>query len=160
MTRIYGVEVRFGTATFEVDPPSEDEMRRRYDAQIAGGFPYLVAEDASGQVVGFAAGGPHRPRHGYRFTVEDSVYVAAAARGTGVGSALLGALVTECEQRGFRKMIGVIGDAANVGSIRLHERAGFTRAGVLKGAGWKLGRWLDVVLVERPLGDGTSTPAR
>jgi L-amino acid N-acyltransferase YncA len=153
ITGIYAEAVRHGTASFEIDPPDSDEMLRRYRALASGGFPYLVAEGA-GAVVGFAYAGPYRMRPAYRWTVEDSVYVAAPAQRRGVGRALLAALIAESEVKGFRQMIAVIGDSAQAPSMALHRAAGFRSVGTLESVGFKFGRWLDSVLMQRALGPG------
>jgi phosphinothricin acetyltransferase len=158
ITAIYSEQVRFGTATFELDPPSEAEMQRRFETILGAGYPYFVAE-RGGAVLGYAYAGVYRPRPAYRFTVEDSVYIAEEARGTGVGTALMRTLVAETEARGFRQMIAVIGDSANQASIRLHARAGFIMVGNFAAVGWKFGRWLDSVLMQRALGPGAGSPA-
>ncbi len=155
---IYGDAVLHGNASFELDPPDAAEVGRRRDALLAAGFPYLVAEDAAGRVVGYSHAGTYRPRPGYRFTVENSVYVAPDRQGQGIGRALLPPLIARCEQAGFRLMVAVIGDSANLASIRLHEGCGFRHAGLLPAIGWKHGRWLDSVLMVRPLGRGASEP--
>ena len=158
---VYGHWVRHGAASFELDAPDDAEMARRRDAILEGGYPYLVAEDpAAGRVLGYAYAGAYRTRPAYRFAVEDSIYVAPDAGRRGVGRALLGALIARCEAAGFRQMIAVIGDSGNAGSIRLHEGCGFSHAGVLPAIGWKHGRWVDSVLMTRPLGDGARTPPR
>jgi phosphinothricin acetyltransferase len=128
-------------------------MRRRMVTVIGDGYPWLVACDQGG-VAGFAYAGPYRPRPAYRYTVEDSVYLAPRAQRRGIGSALLESLIERCRARGHRQMIAVIGDAGNAGSIALHARAGFTDAGRLTRVGWKFDRWLDVVLMQRALGEG------
>ena len=156
ITAIYAPEVRHGFASFELDPPDEAEMARRRAEVLSRGLPWLVAE-ANGTVVGYAYAGPLHPRPGYRFAVEDSVYVDPASRGRGVGGALLRALVGECEAWGARRMVALIGDSTNAASIALHARAGFRIAGCLPGVGWKLGRWLDVVHMQRALGEGETT---
>lgn len=155
LTAIYADAVAHGTATFDVDPPREADLARRL-AELDG-FPYLVAERA-GAVVGYAYAAPFRLRRAYASTVEDSVYIAREARGTGVGRRLLGALIQACEQQDHRAMVALIGDAASTASIALHTACGFTRAGVLTGVGYKHGRWLDVVLMERRLGPGPDLP--
>jgi phosphinothricin acetyltransferase len=132
-------------------------MGKRRAALIAGGYPYLVAQ-RDGTVLGYAYAGPYRSRPAYRFTVEDSVYVAPAAQGRGVGRALLAALIAAAEARGFRLMIAVIGDKASLGSVRLHESAGFQHVGLFEPVGYKHGRWLATVLMQRVLGDGAATP--
>ena len=159
VTAIYRPAVLHGTASFELEPPDEAEMARRRRALLEGGYPYLVAE-RDGAVVGYAYAGAYRPRPAYRFTVEDSIYVAPDRQGSGVGRALLVALIEACEALGFRQMVAVIGDSASQGSIRLHESLGFRPVGVLEAIGFKHGRWLDTVLMQRPLGHGASTPPR
>lgn len=156
ITAIYADAVRTGTATFELEPPDRAEMARRFTALIDGGFPYLVAE-AAGRLAGYAYAGPYRARPAYRYTVEDSVYLARAAQGQGIGAALLGALVAEAAARQFRQMIAVIGDSANLASVRTHAHAGFTLIGTHPAVGFKFGRWLDTVMMQRPLGDGAAT---
>ncbi|HET9902593.1 MAG TPA: GNAT family N-acetyltransferase [Xanthobacteraceae bacterium] len=158
ITRIYAHAVRYGTASFEIDPPDEAEMARRQQALLAGGFPYLVAE-GGGEVVGYAYAGPYRPRRAYRFSLEDSIYVAPEVQRRGVGRALLGELVAVAAARHFRQMIAVIGDSsAQEPSIALHRAAGFRMVGTIEAVGYKFGRWLDTVIMQRPLGDGDSTP--
>jgi L-amino acid N-acyltransferase YncA len=158
ITRIYAHAVEQGTASFELEPPSEAEMERRIKALIDSGFPYLVA-DLDGALSGYAYAGPYRARPGYRFTVEDSVYIAAEAQGRGVGHALLQALIEAAEARGYRQMIAVIGDSEQTASVRLHATLGFAFIGTFSNVGFKFGRWLDTVLMQRPLGPGsTATP--
>ncbi|GLS17691.1 N-acetyltransferase [Labrys miyagiensis] len=154
---IYREAVRHGTASFELDPPDDEEMARRADILLTGGFPYFVAR-RGGHLLGYAYAGPYRPRPAYRFTLEDSVYVDPAAHGQGIGSLLLARLIAESERLGFRQMIAVIGDSANQGSIALHRRLGFCLTGVFESVGWKHGRWLDSVLMQRELGRGASEP--
>ncbi|RME18023.1 MAG: N-acetyltransferase family protein [Alphaproteobacteria bacterium] len=154
---IYADAVLNGTASFETAPPDLAEMTRRWRALREGGFPYLVAVDEE-TVLGYAYAGPYRPRRAYRATVENSVYVAATARGLGVGRALLADLVAAATQRGFRQMIAVIGDSANAASIALHRGAGFAHVGTFRAVGWKHGRWLDSVLMQRALGAGDAEP--
>jgi L-amino acid N-acyltransferase YncA len=158
VTTIYAHHVRTGTATFEIDPPDTGEMERRWREITAQGLPYLVAV-ADGKVLGYAYAGPYRPRPAYRFTLEDSIYVHADARGRGIGRALLARLIDDAERAGARQMIAVIGDANNDPSIRLHAALGFDRVGLLSSVGNKFGRWLDVVLMQRGLGAGASAPA-
>ena len=157
LTAIYADAVNHGTASFELEPPTEGEMRRRRAALIEGGYPYLVAE-RGGIVVGYAYAGAYRTRPAYRSTVEDSVYVAQPAQGQGVGRTLLSALIEAAEARDFRLMVAVIGDKASIASIRLHEAAGFRPVGVLDPVGYKHGRWLATVLMQRVLGRGAATP--
>jgi L-amino acid N-acyltransferase YncA len=157
ITAIYAEAVLNGTASFELEPPSEEEMSQRRKTLIEGGYPYVVAE-RDGAVLGYAYAGPYRSRPAYRFTVEDSVYVAPAVQGQGIGRTLLAALIEAAEARGFRLMIAVIGDKASLGSIRLHEAAGFQHVGLFEPVGYKHGRWLATVLMQRVLGDGAATP--
>ena len=158
ITALYGDHVRAGTASFELDPPDETEMIRRWNDVVTRGLPYLVAVRGD-ETVGYAYAAPYRVRPAYRFTVEDSIYVRADCAGQGIGRRLLDALVAACEHVDMRQMIAVIGDSANTPSIRLHAAAGFTRAGLLASVGWKFERWLDVVLMQRTLGTGASLPA-
>jgi len=155
ITRIYDHAVRHGTASFEIEPPNEREMARRYEALQADGYPYLAAE-LEGDVIGYAYAGPYRARPAYRWSVEDSVYVAPMAQRRGIDRALLERLITEAEIGGFRQMIAVIGDSANVGSVELHRAAGFRMVGTFDNVGFKFGRWLDSVLMQRPLGTGAT----
>lgn len=154
---IYAEAVVHGTATWEYDPPDLAEMARRHDALVAAGYPYLVAE-ADGALAGYAYAGSYRPRAAYRHTVENSIYVAPALKGRGVGRALLAALIDDCAARGFRQMVAVIGDSANAASIGLHAALGFAMIGTAPAVGWKHGRWLDQVLMQRALGDGAASP--
>jgi phosphinothricin acetyltransferase len=156
ITGIYDEAVRFGTASFEIEPPDENEMRRRCEALRAGGFPVLVAEvDAA--VAGYAYAAPHRARPAYRWSVEDSIYVARQSQRRGLGRALLDRLIIEAQAGGLRQMIAVIGDSANTASIELHRTAGFRLVGTFENVGFKFGRWLDSVLMQRPLGEGAAT---
>nr|BAI77990.1 phosphinothricin N-acetyltransferase [Pseudomonas cichorii] len=155
---IYAEHVLEGISSFELEPPSLEEMLRRRAEVLAKGLPYRVAERL-GEVVGYGYVTPYRPRPGYRFTVEDSVYVRSGMGGLGIGQALLAELVEHCVQGGWRQMIAVIGNSENTASIRLHERLGFHRVGVFESVGFKHGRWVDTVLMQRALGDGSlSTP--
>ena len=156
ITAIYAHHVLHGTGTFETEPPSETDMAARRADVLGKGLPYLVAEQ-DGQVLGFAYCNWFKPRPAYRFSAEDSIYVAEAARGLGVGRLLLDALCTAAEAAGVRKLLAVIGDSANAGSIRVHQAAGFTHIGVMRSVGWKFGAWRDVVLMEKPLGAGDTT---
>jgi phosphinothricin acetyltransferase len=158
ITRIYADAVLHGTATFELDPPDEAEMGHRFARLAAGGFPCLVAE-AAGAVAGYAYAGPYRDRPAYRFTVEDSVYIAPQAQRRGIGRALLERLILESDQRGFRQMVAVIGDSRQAGSIALHAATGFRLIGTFEAVGFKFDQWLDTVLMQRPLGAGAATPA-
>jgi L-amino acid N-acyltransferase YncA len=155
---IYGYWVRTGLASFELEPPTSEEMRVRRESVLQAGFPYLVVRGEQSRVIGFAYCHFYRPRPAYRYACEDSIYVAPDAVGAGVGSALLRALIGRCESLGYRLMIAVIGDSANHASIRLHLKLGFERAGLLPAVGWKHSRWVDSVLLTRPLGQGSRTP--
>ncbi|MBL8353103.1 MAG: N-acetyltransferase [Burkholderiaceae bacterium] len=158
ITAIYAEAVLNGTGTFELDPPDTAEMTRRRHDVLANGLPWLVAE-RRGRLLGYAYANTFRPRKAYRFCLEDSIYLHPDARGQGVGRLLLTELVGRCEAAGARQMLAVIGDAANAGSIGVHAALGFEHTGVLKASGWKFGRWLDVVLMQRSLGVGASQPA-
>jgi len=157
ITAIYAVEVTDFVNTYEYDVPDAAEMAQRRRNLLGAGYPYLVAE-LDGRVVGYAYAGSYRARIAYRWTVENSVYVAAEAQGKGVGAALMQRLIDECEARGYRQMVAVIGEPSNVASIRLHERFGFELVGVFKGLGRKHGRWLDTVQMQRAIGTGNGQP--
>ncbi|WP_240655240.1 GNAT family N-acetyltransferase [Rhodovarius crocodyli] len=157
ITAIYGHWVAHGLASFELEPPDGEEMARRRDAVLAGGYPYLVAED-EGRLLGYAYAGPYRTRPGYRFTVENSIYVSPDAHRGGVARALLARLIEECTARGFRLMVAVIGDSGNAASIGLHRSQGFSMVGTIPAIGWKHGRWVDSVLMSLPLGEGAESP--
>lgn len=156
ITAIYEQAVLQGTATFELIPPDLAEMTRRFAVLMDGGFPYFVAA-LGGRVVGYAYAGAYRPRPAYRFTVENSVYLEPAIHRRGIGLQLLQRLITESEARGYRQMIAVIGDSANAGSIGVHARTGFQMVGTHPNVGFKFGRWLDTVMMQRALGEGAST---
>jgi phosphinothricin acetyltransferase len=151
LTAIYAVEVNDGTASFELVPPDETEMRRRFQAIRQAGLPYLVAVDVTGHVLGYAYAGPYRPRPAYDATVENSVYVAAEARGHGIGRMLLADLIDRCRLAGKREMVAIIGDTGNQGSIGLHQALGFRHVGTLRQVGRKHGRWIDTVLMQLAL---------
>ena len=158
ITAIYAHHVLHGTGTFEIDPPSCQDLAQRRADVLARGLPYLVAEDA-GRIVGFAYCNWFKPRPAYRYSAEDSIYVADEARGQGLGRLLLDALAAQAQAAGVRKLLAVIGDSANAGSIAVHRAAGFTDVGVMRSVGWKFGAWRDIVLMEKPLGAGdTSAP--
>ena len=157
ITAIYRHHVLHGTGTFEIDPPTEADMAARRADVLSKGLPYLVAEE-NGQVLGFAYCNWFKPRPAYRFSAEDSIYVAPGLHGKGLGRALLMALCEQAEAAGVRKMLAVIGDSANAGSIGVHSALGFTHTGTVRSCGWKFERWLDVVLMEKPLGAGDSSP--
>ena len=154
---IYAREVAEGSASWELEPPDATAMRERFRAVLDGGYPYLVATQGT-RIIGFAYAGPYRPRPGYRYAVEDSVYVAADARGHGIGGSLLAALIDACAERGYRQMVAVIGGSDQMGSIRVHAANGFVEVGRLPALGRKFDRWLDSVLMQRALGDGSATP--
>lgn len=156
ITAIYGHHVLHGTGTFELESPDEAEMARRREDVVGKGLPWLVAEDDEG-VLGYAYANHFRPRRAYRFCLEDSIYIAPRAQGRGVGRVLLAELMARCEALGARQMLAVIGDSANAGSIGLHRALGFQDTGLLKASGWKFGRWLDVVLMQKALGPGDAT---
>ncbi|HEY8509081.1 MAG TPA: GNAT family N-acetyltransferase [Steroidobacteraceae bacterium] len=147
---IYAHHVLHGFGTFEEEPPTVEEMLRRFNAIRASNFPYLVAQ-IDGRVVGYAYAGPFRTRAAYRFTCEDSVYIAPDAQRRGVGLALMTELIARCEQRGMLQMLAVIGDSDNAGSIGLHRKLGFDHVGLLSNVGFKFGRWVDVVLMQKAL---------
>src|ERR1700675_2070371 len=156
ITEIYDHAVRYGTATFELIPPDLTEMTRRFEILMDGGFPYLVAA-VEGRVIGYAYAGPYRSRPAYRFTVENSVYLQPAIHRRGIGLQLMQRLITECEARGYRQMIAVIGDSANAGSIGVHSKTGFQMIRTHPDVGLKFGRWLDTVMMQRALGEGATT---
>ena len=153
---IYGHHVLHGLASFEETPPEPGEMGRRRGDIVSRGLPYLVAE-RGGRVVGYCYAGPFRPRVGYRYTLEDSIYVDPAEVGRGIGRALLQPLLGRCEELGYRQMVAVIGGRETVASIRLHAALGFTHVGVFTGIGFKFGRWVDTVLMQKALGPGSAT---
>lgn len=155
---IYGQAVLQGTGTFETEVPTVEEMVRRRAEVLNRNLPWLVAE-RGGEVLGYAYANYFRPRLAYRFCVEDSIYLAPTAHGQGIGRLLLAELIARSEAAGARQMLAVIGDAANTGSVGVHTALGFEHTGVLKSAGWKFGRWLDVVLMQRTLGLGDSIAA-
>jgi L-amino acid N-acyltransferase YncA len=157
ITQIYAQAVLHGTGTFELEPPDAAEMARRRADVLGKNLPWLVAE-REGQVLGYAYASHFRPRLAYRFCLEDSIYLAPDAQGQGVGRALLAELIAQCEARGARQMLAVIGDSANAASVGLHRACGFEPCGQFNAAGWKFDRWLDVVLMQRSLGLGSSTP--
>ena len=156
ITRIYAQSVSTGTASFELEPPDEAEMARRMQALFDGGYPYIVAE-IGGAIAGYAYAGSYRPRPAYRFSVEDSIYVDPSAQRRGAGRLLLERLIEECERRGFRQMVAVIGDSAQTPSIKLHRALGFRMVGTVENVGYKFGRWLDSVNMQRALGPGATT---
>lgn len=155
--RIYSHHVTHGLGTFETETPALAEMQSRHAQITRAGFPYLVGTE-EGRIVGYAYANQFRPRAAYRYSVEDSIYVAPDATGRGYGRALLAALIERCAGLGLRQMIAVIGDSSNLGSIAVHRACGFVDAGLLKGVGRKFDRWVDVVLMQRCLGPGDSSP--
>jgi len=155
---IYAHHVLHGLASFEEEPPTVDEMKARHASVLARVLPYLVAESER-QILGYSYASPFRPRPGYRYTIEDSVYVREDAHGRGIGTALLGQLIPLCEAGPARQMLAIIGDSANTASIALHRRFGFEMIGTCKSVGFKLGHWVDTVYMQRALGQGnTSLP--
>ena len=156
ITAIYAHHVLHGTGTFETEPPTAGDMASRRADVLSKNLPYLVAEQ-EGELLGFAYCNWFKPRPAYRFSAEDSIYLADSARGQGLGARLLAALGQAAESVGVRKLIAVIGDSANAGSIGVHRAQGFSHVGVLKDCGWKFGEWRDVVLMEKVLGEGSST---
>ena len=160
ITAIYADHVLHGTGTFEIDAPVLADMTARRADVLSKGLPYLVAADSStGRILGFAYCTWFKPRPAYRFSAEDSVYIATDLHGKGLGRALLAELASQAEKIGVRKLIAVIGDSKNLGSIGVHRSVGFTDVGVLKSCGWKFDQWLDVVLMEKALGLGDTAPA-
>src|SRR5580704_6376244 len=157
ITAIYADAVKYGTASFELEPPDETEMARRQNELLAKRFPYLIAE-RSGVVAGFAYAGPYRDRRAYDWCVEDSIYIAPQFHRQGIGRLLLVRLIAESEALGFRQMLGVIGDSANTASIAVHAACGFRLIGNFQSIGFKHGRWLDTVLMQRGLGSGDRSP--
>ena len=157
LAEIYGHAVLHGFGTFETDPPGPDWMEAKRREVQGYGLPFHVAEDA-GRVLGYAYAGPFRPRPGYRYTVEDSVYVAPDAQGRGVGRAVLEKVLADCEALGLRQVVAVIGDSGNAGSIGLHLALGFEHSGVGRSFGHKLGRWVDIVWMQKALNGGDSCP--
>ncbi|MCB1479824.1 MAG: N-acetyltransferase family protein [Tepidamorphaceae bacterium] len=158
ITAIYADEVTSGTATFEVVAPDLEEMTARFDALRKDGFPYIVAV-SGGEVLGYAYAGPYHKRAAYRFTLEDSIYIAREARGMGVGRKLLQALIAACEDGGWRQMIAIISNSGTgAASIGLHKSLGFSDAGLLRDVGYKSGEWRDITLMQRTLGVGANEP--
>ena len=153
ITAIYRPAVLHGTATFEIEPPDEAEMLRRFEAITGSGYPYFVAE-VDGRIQGYAYVNAYRTRPAYRFTVEDSIYIAPDAQGKGIGRVLLQSLIEASTAKGYRLMVAVIGDSKTYGSIAVHRNAGFTFCGTIHSVGYKFGRWLDSVIMQLPIGDG------
>ncbi len=157
ITRIYGLAVTSGTASFELEAPDAAEMERRFNAVTSAGYPYLVGL-RGGVVLGYAYMGAYRPRPAYRWSVENSIYVAPEAHRSGVGRVLLASLIDAATTRGYRQMVAVIGDSGQSASIGLHRAMGFTFSGTVHSVGYKNGRWLDIVIMQRALGEGDTTP--
>ncbi len=157
ITAIYSHHVLQGTGTFETTPPTEQDMAARRADVLSKGLPYLVIETSDG-VLGFAYCNWFKPRPAYQFSAEDSIYLAPAAAGKGMGRLLLEELMAQAERAGVRKLIAVIGDSANLGSVGVHKACGFQPVGVLANCGWKFERWLDVVLMDRIIGLGSTKP--
>lgn len=157
ITGIYRQAVLHGTGTFELDPPDEDEITRRRADVLSKGLPWLVAQ-AGQDILGYAYANQFRPRPAYRYFLEDSIYLAPGAQGRGIGRLLLAELCARCTAQGARQMLAVIGDSANAASIGVHRACGFEHTGLLRSSGWKFGRWLDVVLMQRTLGPGQASP--
>jgi L-amino acid N-acyltransferase YncA len=153
---IYAYHVLHGLASFEEEPPPVEEMQRRFADVTGQGLPYLVAEE-KGEILGYGYCSLYRTRSAYRYTLEDSIYVKEGRQGKGIGKMILTELIARCEALQYRQMIAVIGDSANAGSIKLHASLGFVRAGVLRSSGFKFGRWVDSVTMQRPLGKGDGT---
>ena len=153
---LYSHNVTHGTASWELKPPDEAEMRRRMQSVLDGGYPYFVAE-IEGALVGYSYASSYRPRPGYRFTVENSIYVDARYQRLGIARKLLTTLIDACAQQGYRQMIAIIGDSENKASIELHRAVGFFPIGTMPGIGFKFGRWLDSVLMQKTLGEGSDT---
>ena len=153
---LYSLHVTHGTASWELTAPDEAEMRRRMQSVLDSGYPYFVAEVA-GELAGYSYASSYRPRPGYRFTVEDSIYVDARYQRRGIARKLLNTVIDACAEQGFRQMVAVIGDSENKASIELHRALGFSHVGMLPGIGFKFGRWLDSVMMQRTLGTGSSS---
>ncbi|AOS78209.1 MULTISPECIES: GNAT family N-acetyltransferase [Hydrogenophaga] len=159
ITRIYAHHVLHGTGTFETTPPTEAEMAQRRADALGKGLPWLVMEEG-GQVLGYAYGNWFKPRPAYRYSVEDSIYLAPEAAGKGLGRLLLAELLAVLQRAGIRKVMAVIGDSANAGSIGVHRALGFTPVGTVQACGWKFDRWLDIVIMEKPLGEAHHAPPK
>jgi len=157
--QIYAFHVLHGLATFEESPPTLDDHLARRSAILNAGLPFLIASMQQ-EIVGYTYATSYRPRPAYRYTIEDSVYVANGFQGRGIGAALLSALIQRCEAGSWRQMIAVIGDSGNIGSIALHKRFGFVHVGTLKDVGFKLGQWVDTVLMQRALAQGDAARPR
>ncbi|MEX3011738.1 N-acetyltransferase family protein [Hoeflea sp. TYP-13] len=156
ITGIYRESVENGISSYELTPPDLVEMKRRFASLTSRNYPYIVAEDENGQLLGYAYAGPYRERPAYRWTVEDSIYIDKDARGRGIGKALLIRLIERCEALGFRQMIAIIGGPEE-GSVALHRALGFDEIGTMHATGYKFGRWLDTVVMQLSLGEGSQT---
>ena len=159
ITAIYAHHVLHGTGTFETEAPSVTDMRTRRTDILSKNLPYLVAEQ-NGEIVGFAYGNWFKPRPAYRYSVEDSIYLAPDLHHQGLGRALLAELLTRCEAAGIRKVMAIVGDSANAGSIGVHRALGFTPVGTIEACGWKFGAWRDIVIMQKTLGPGRTEPPR
>ena len=157
MREIYAHHVLHGLASFEEAPPPLDELRRRFEDVRARGLPWLAA-DFGGELIGYGYCAPYRTRSAYRYSLEDSIYVRHGSEGRGVGSKLLAELIRGCEALGYRQLVAVIGDSANLASINLHAAFGFLRVGTLRSVGFKFGRWVDSIIMQKPLGPGDARP--
>jgi len=157
ITAIYGHHVLYGTGTFETTPPTEAEMTTRRADVLAKGLPYLVIEEDGGRVLGYAYCQWFKPRPAYRFSAEDSIYMHADAAGKGLGKLLLAELIRQAEAAGVRKLIAVIGDSNNAASVGIHKALGFEPAGTIRNCGWKFERWLDIVIMDKAIGEGAAT---
>lgn len=158
ITDIYAHAVTHGTASYEYDPPTLAEMTKRHDALIAANYPYIVATDEAGAILGYAYAGAFRTRPAYRFIVEDSIYIAPTAQGQGIGRLLLSNLIARCQASHYRQIIAVIGDGEiNQASVKLHASLGFTHAGRITGSGYKHNHWCDTILMQLPLNGGATT---
>ena len=157
ITAIYAHHVLHGTGTFETDPPNEANMTARRADVLSKGLPYLVAEH-DGKVAGFAYGNWFKPRPAYRYSVEDSIYLAPELQRKGLGRALMAELLAQFEAVGIRKVMAIIGDSANAGSVGIHQAFGFTQVGIVESCGWKLGAWRDIVIMQKTLGVGDTQP--
>ena len=155
ITAIYAHHVLHGTGTFETEPPNAADMANRRVDVLSKGLPYLVAEE-DGEILGFAYGNWFKPRPAYRYSVEDSVYLAPGLDRKGLGRALLAELLAHCEAAGIRKVMAIIGDSANAGSVGVHRALGFTQVGIVEACGWKFGAWRDIVIMQKTLGPGSS----
>jgi len=157
ITAIYAHHVLHSTGTFETEPPSVADMTARRADVLSKGLPYLVAEE-DGRIAGFAYGNWFKPRPAYRYSVEDSIYLAPDLHRKGLGRALLTELLARCEAAGIRKMMAIIGDSANAGSVGVHLALGFTQVGIIESCGWKFGAWRDIVIMQKTLGAGDTLP--